>query len=134
MSVAVEIAGHRIKVRPTPSGAKWLVICTCGYVSTTRAFERLAVVAAVSHQQKVVAKLKESGLTRADIAALTRENETPSTPWPDENMTDAEFAHWLSHKGQAEAKARRKAAIKARKEAKREASTKLSQGAGKQSA
>lgn len=89
-AVAVELAGHRIKVRLTPSGRRWFALCTCGFVSSTAAVERFAVVSAVKHHQKVTQGLKRYGLSREQIGELTRDLE--GAPWPDEGKTDEEIA------------------------------------------
>ena len=54
--------GHAAaRVVPTKSGARFVGECSCGYKSTTRTSQRLAVDALIHHLYKVIRDAKASG-------------------------------------------------------------------------
>lgn len=111
--MAIEVAGHRLRVRelPTAKGG-WFAICTCGWVGRVWALQRFAVGSAAGHLTGVKQELRKAGLDFDGIAAMTRHLEG-STKWPDEGLSDEEVIKLLNRwqKGNREASTRSSQAI-----------------------
>lgn len=70
----IDVPEHRTWIDHTASGARWVVECTCGYKSSTRATEREAVGTALWHiRAPERARAWEAKQARANgLTTLTR--------------------------------------------------------------
>ena len=84
------LPAHVVYVEPTESGARWSAKCTCGYRSTTRINDALALEAAVHHLRVTEQELRRNGVRLptgfpASTIAVTRGAYASGTrgPGPD---------------------------------------------------
>lgn len=83
--------GHtEIGVMDTASGRRFFAYCSCGYASTTRATQRLAVEAAMAHIDSSIRAWHQSGLP------LPSEPGPRPVPWAEMARKFRHVEQWLA--------------------------------------
>jgi hypothetical protein len=95
----IEALGHRVKVRTTANGNRFVALCTCGWIAKTAPVERVSHIEAAKHIVRIARGMKQQGQysTKEEAQAMT-DRLSGTGSFPDEGLSDEAFASLLKHR------------------------------------